>query len=391
MKRKPYLNAWNATYRFIGTALWVGNLLLATLGELNAKEPEVAAVPAQIDASFAHLADRSKPSMRWKAETPAQHQQWQQNLHPVVVDLLGKMPDRVPLEVKWSEEKSFDTYTRHKIYVRTEAAYWAPVYYFVPHHRAAPLPAIVCLHGHSGIVPYIGEAKNAHEEAKIRDSQLDYAVYLAKHGYVTAAINVRGWNETAGNQDSGVKNLRRSCTQVTMDSFLLGMTPQGLRCWDAMRVIDFLQSRQEEVDPDKIGVAGLSGGGTLSMYLPVLDDRVKLAMIAGAFSTYRSSIFPIRHCICNCLPRIMQYAEMDDVVALYAPRPVLLINGVEDPIFPIAGAREGLETLQQVYKLLGKPDNIQADFFDGGHAWSNNKTLEFLAQHFGLPTTPPSQ
>ncbi|WP_145344533.1 alpha/beta hydrolase family protein [Rosistilla ulvae] len=360
---------------------------LGIAGVLNAEEPTAAKVPHQINGSFAHLADSSKPAMRWQAETLAQHQQWQQDLRQVVVDLLGKMPERVPLQVKWAEEKKFETFTRHKIYVRTEAAYWAPVYYFVPHQRAAPLPAIVCLHGHSGIVPYIGEAKTEKEEAKIRDGQLDYAVYLAKNGYVTAAINVRGWNETSGNQDSGVKNLRRSCTQMTMDSLLLGMTPQGLRCWDAMRVIDFLQSREGEVDPEKIGVAGLSGGGTLSMYLPVLDDRVKLAMIGGAFSTYRSSIFPIRHCICNCLPRIMQYAEMDDVVALYAPRPVLLINGVKDPIFPIDGAREGFDTLQQVYTLLGKPDNIAADFFDGGHAWSNNKTLEFLGQHFGAPTS----
>ncbi|WP_417732446.1 alpha/beta hydrolase family protein [Rosistilla oblonga] len=369
-----------------GISLLAGGQFTATRQALHAEEPAAVQVPHQIAGSFAQLADSAEPTMRWHAETVAEHQQWQQGLQEVVVDLLGKMPERVPLEVKWAEEKKFETFTRHKIYVRTEANYWAPVYYFVPHQRAAPLPAIVCLHGHSGIVPYIGEADSAEAAKKIQDSSLDYAVFLAKHGYVTAAINVRGWNETAGNQDAGIKSLRRSCTQMTMDSLLLGMTPQGLRCWDAMRVIDFLQSRDEEVDPDKIGVAGLSGGGTLSMYLPVLDERVKLAMIAGAFSTYRSSIFPIRHCICNCLPRIMHYAEMADVVALYAPRPVLLINGVEDRIFPIAGAREGFDTLQQVYTLLGKPDNVAADFFDGGHAWSNNKTLEFLQQHFGHPT-----
>lgn len=368
---------------FIAVGLLCVNPIGISGSAVQAEDPEEVQVPHRIADSFARLAQTVAPSMPWQAETAAEHHQWQQKLQPIVADLLGKLPQRVALQVKWVEEQEFETFTRHKIYVQTEATYWAPVYYFVPHNLAGPRPAIVCLHGHSGIVPYIGEGESEREKENTRAHELDYAVFLAKHGYVTAAINVRGWNETAGHQDAGINGLPRSCSQMTMDSLLLGMTPQGLRCWDAMRVIDFLQSRSDEVDAEKIGIAGLSGGGTLAMYLPVLDDRVKLAMIAGAFSTYRSSIFPIRHCICNCLPRIMQYAEMADVVALYAPRPVLLINGVEDKIFPIEGAREGLATLQEAYTLLGKPENIDADFFDGGHAWSNNKTLSFLEQHFG--------
>ena len=51
---------------------------------------------------------------------------------------------------------------------------------------------------------------------------------------------------------------------------------------DAMRVIDFLQS-QKNVDPTRLAVAGLSGGGTLAKYLPVLEDRVKLVMIGCFF------------------------------------------------------------------------------------------------------------
>ena len=79
----------------------------------------------------------------------------------------------------------------------------------------------------------------------------------------------------------------------------------------------------------------------------------------------------------------MQYGEMSDVVALYAPTPVLLINGIHDPIFPVKEARQGFEKLQQVYSLLGEEENVEADFFEGPHAWSNNKTLSFLEKHFG--------
>lgn len=345
---------------------------------------EMDDVPTKHDANqaFDGMAQRLQPAQAWSAKTPEEHEAWREKMQATVVKLLGKMPEKVPLEVKWTAKEEFDKFTRHKIYVRTTADYWSPVYYFVPKNITGKRPAIVCLHGHSGIDPYIRLNETPAQKEKTEHSQLDYALYMAEHGYVTAAIVVRGWNETQGRQDWYVKSPPRSCHQVTMNSLLLGMTPQGLRCWDAMRVIDFLQT-QEEVDRDKIGVGGLSGGGTLSMYLPILDQRVKLAMIAGAFSEYRLSIYDINHCICNCLPGIMAEGEMADVVALFAPRPVLLINGIDDQIFPIDGARRGFDKLQQVYSVLDVADNVDADFFDGGHGWSNNKTLPFLQKHFG--------
>ena len=291
------------------------------------------------------------------------------------------MPEPVPLKVRWTERREFNKFIRHKIHVQSERYYWVPVYYFVPYDIKNNVPAIVCLHGHSGIYPYIREGRTEGEQKKTKESSLDYAVYFAEHGYITAAIVVRGWNETAGYQDRGVDKVTRSCHQVSMNSFLMGMTPKGLRCWDAMRVIDFLQTR-DEVDGDQLSVAGLSDGGTLATYLPVLDDRVQLVMIGGAFSSYRTSIYAMNHCICKCLPGVMQYGDMSEVVALHAPRPVILINGIKDSIFPITEARQGFEKLKLVHKMLGAANRLDADFFDGPHAWSNAKTLEFLANHF---------
>ena len=280
-----------------------------TCSRVNAAPPETRIgepLPAEVNfkamPAFQDLADKTPMQLAWNARTVEEHNAWRKKMRAKLLELLGRMPERVPLEVKWHEKKGFPTLVRHKIYVRTEANYWAPAYFFVPKKLSGKTPAIVCLHGHSGIYPYIREGSAA-EKAKCKDHSLDYAVYMAEHGYVTIALVVRGWNETAADMDAGIKN-PRSCRRVTMDTFMMGMTPMGLRCWDAMRLVDFLQTRPE-VDPERIGLAGLSGGGTLSLYMPVLDQRIKLVMIAGAFSSYRTSIYSIRHCICNCLPGIM--------------------------------------------------------------------------------------
>ena len=172
-----------------------------------------------------------------------------------------------------------------------------------------------------------------------------------------------------------------------------GMTPVGLRCWDASRLIDFLQT-QDAVDASRIGVAGLSGGGMLACFLPALEDRVKVALIAGYFCTFRDSIYSIHHCICNCVPHMMEWCEMSDIVASYAPKPVLVISGTKDTIFPIQATRKATRTLGRAYALLGAKDSLASDFFDGPHAWSNRKTLPFLRKHWGLPRqdaeTPPN-
>ena len=355
-------------------------LLLGSFGTI-AFGGEPRATP--ITAGFAALADDIQPAFAWNAKTLAEHAAWRLQARQRMLELLGRMPSPVKGETNLLEVKEFDDFTRRLIEIKTTGDYWAPVYLYIPHDLKKPRPAVVCLHGHSGIVPYLGEGDESQRKAS-REKNLAYAAHIASLGYVSAAIVVRGWNQTAGYQDPGVGHVRRSCRQVTMNTLLLGMTPQGLRCWDAMRVIDYLESLPE-VNREKIGVAGLSGGGTLCSYLPILDERVKLAMIAGAFSSYRESIYAMPHCICNCLPGVMESFEMSDVIALHAPRPVLLINGIEDPIFPIGPARGGFAKLQQVYEVAGAAGSIEADFFDGGHMWSNAKVAPFLEKHFGRP------
>ena len=318
------------------------------------------------------LADDLRPKLAWSARTPAEHRAWRKRFKARLTMLLGRKPQRVPLQVHWAEEVETDLFTRHKIYVRSERHYWVPAYYFVPKDLKAEAPAIVCIHGHSGILPYIREGDKKQREMARVDA-VDYAVFFAENGYITIAPVQRGWNETSG---------PRGCERMAMDCFLIGMTPAGLRCWDASRLIDFLKA-QDKVDASQIGVAGLSGGGKIGMYLAAIEDRVKLAMIAGYYCTFRDSIYEIEHCICNCIPHIMEWGDMSDVAALFAPRPLLVISGTRDSIFPIKATRKAYRKLAETYGVLGAKSHLEKDFFEGPHAWSNRKTLTFLSKHFG--------
>ena len=323
----------------------------------------------------------TRPTLAWNATTPAEHKAWRRTFKARLKQLLGRMPEPIPLHVQWSDDEKLDTdlFTRRKVYIQSEADYWVPAYYFLPKKRRATTPAVICLHGHSGVVPYIREGNDKQREMA-RHHAVDYAVYLAEHGYITLAVVQRGWNETRHRDP-------HSCQQITMSTFFVGMTTVGLRVWDAMRCVDFLGSRPE-VDASRIASAGLSGGGTTTLFFAALEDRISLAMCAGYYCTFRDSVFSIHHCVCNTVPHMMEWGEMSDVGALIAPRPFLVISGTKDSIFPIDATRRATKTLARTYGLLSARGNLDSDFFEGPHTWSNRKTLPFLRKHWG---PPPSQ
>jgi dienelactone hydrolase len=257
-----------------------------------------------------------------------------------------------------------------------------------PYNVEPPYRSVIALHGHGsgGAAHLLGrvrsEATRAAETAHIEAHNYTYAHQLATHGFMVFAPEQRGFGErmeTHPGMTFGGEMSRSSCRSLAFNALMMGKTLLGMRVWDVMRTLDYIATRPEAMTAG-VGCVGLSGGGTTTLYATIADPRITVAILSGAFSSFRSSIMSTIHCDCNYIPAILQYAEMADLAALIAPRPLLIEAGTEDPIFPVDVVKSASQEVARVYDLLDVPDHFDQDIFAGGHRFSGNKTFDWFAK-----------
>ena len=116
----------------------------------------------------------------------------------------------------------------------------------------------------------------------------------------------------------------------------------------------------------------------MTLYTSALDERIRSAVVSGYFNTFEDSILAMEHCDCNYIPGIRKYAEMSDVAAMIAPRPLLIESGTEDQIFPIEATRTALGKLKKAYEVLGAADKLDIYIGNGGHRFYGNKAFDWM-------------
>ncbi|MGB4728194.1 MAG: prolyl oligopeptidase family serine peptidase, partial [Thermogutta sp.] len=147
-----------------------------------------------------------------------------------------------------------------------------------------------------------------------------------------------------------------------------GYSPAGVEAWNCVRALDYLQSRPE-IDGERIGVTGRSGGGAYSWWIAAIDPRIKAAVPVAGITDLQNHV--IDGCVeghCDCMYIVNTYRwDYPMVAALVAPRPLLIDNGDHDPIFPEDGVRRVYEQARKIYQLYGAEDKIAIFITTAGH------------------------
>ncbi len=325
------------------------------------------------------------PSHAFAAKTIAEWEQWHTEFTSRLADVIGLDAfSSFPLQVTEGPVETFDDYTRHAYTIETAPGMYVPAFLLVPKGEKKLLPSILCSHGHGiGMNALVGlNADGTPRPAEEDEYQHDFALQAVRQGYVTLVFDQMGFGRRRDFGFNEKHNLGNACEQPSEHAIHAGTSMTGIRVYDAMRMIDFLQSRPE-VDRDRIGMVGISGGGLVTQFTAALDHRVKAACVSGYCNRFDACILGIRHCIDNYVPGIGRLADNDDVACLIAPRPLLIEAGTQDPIFPIAATRAALRKLRRCYALLNATRSLEADIFDAGHQFSGAKTWTFFAKHLG--------
>ncbi len=174
--------------------------------------------------------------------------------------------------------------------------------------------------------------------------------------------------------------------------FAAGLSLQGLIVMETLAWLRWALQR-DDVDPDRLAAAGNSGGGTLTLMLIPFEP----ALAAVASTGYPSSFHFIarkekKHCHCNILPGIAAALQMHEVYACQAPRPLLLMQGRDDHLFPEDLFCHNARQVRRAYERLDAGDALHTEVVPGLHPWDEQRVdriADFLAECLGLEQVPP--
>jgi cephalosporin-C deacetylase-like acetyl esterase len=291
---------------------------------------------------------------------------WRQHVGDKLHELLGVSPERVPLEITVEYEREHETFIERRFTFVSEPGAMVPCHLLLPKNVKGPFPAMICLQGHStGMHISLGRAKYDGDEASIAGGR-DFALQAVAQGFAALTLEQRCFGERGDSRPKERRFHASGCAHATHVALLLGRTMIGERVWDISRAIDVLLTFSE-VDPSRIACMGNSGGGTATYYAACMDERIAMAMPSCAVCTYAASIGSIDHCVDNYIPGALKYFDMQDLAGLIAPRPLIVVAGRQDNIFPLNGVEEAFTTIQQIYAAAGMPENCRLVLGEQGH------------------------
>src|SRR5438045_1105468 len=145
-----------------------------------------------------------------------------------------------------------------------------------------------------------------------------------------------------------------------------GLPLSGLQVYENTRAVDYLRTRPE-VDGDRIGVTGASGGGNQTMYAGAWDDRFKGVVPVCSVGNYQAYL-GAACCMCEVVPGALRFTEESGILALTAPRGLMVVNATKDARqFSVGEARKSIAAAEPVFGLYRPPATVRHAVFESPH------------------------
>ncbi len=291
-----------------------------------------------------------------------------------LAEMWGAFPERTPLNPRQTDLIERGGYVVEKIVFESRPRFYVTANLYRPKASPGKLPAIIFPCGHAA-------------GGKAGETYQRFAGLMARQGFAVLTWDPLGQGErlqlwdaqkqasAAGPGTAEHRALGNSC-------YLLGMNLMQYRVWDAARALDYLELRPE-VDAERIGIAGQSGGGMTALQFACFDDRLKAAFASCAVAAFRHKT----EALLIADPEQILYGTLrygidhPELLAAFAPKPLLIGAAIRDYV-PIAGARRTHAELALVYEKLGAPENLDLAETDAGHGL--NRELREAAAAFFL-------
>lgn len=341
-----------------------------------------------------------KPSLSFLAKDWENVDEWRTETRRKMTELLGFRPKDVPLNSKIESESINDGIVTEEISYDLPYGPRTRGFFLYPEKtRGKRMPGFLALHDHGGFY-YFGKEKiidsqiksqALFEHKKAHYGGRSWANELASRGFAILAVDVSLWGSRRVPMDtvnsdlvSFFQNLEPGSedyitqfneywdsteSSITIATILnSGTCWPGIHLYEDRRSLDYLLTRPE-VDPSRIGCAGLSMGGQRTLYLSGMDPRIKYSVCVGFMSTIRDLLRNhIRgHGVGFYVPEMIRLLDLPDVISLHGPAPLMVQYNNQDGLFTLESQRAADNKIARIYSKMSKPENYVGKFYEGRH------------------------
>ena len=266
--------------------------------------------------------------------------------HILVSNGLTPMPEKTPLNAHVFGRIEREDYTVEKAYFEAYPGFFTTGNLYRPKGRKGPFPGIVSPHGHWGR----GRLENSDA-----GSVPGRCINFAKQGYVIFSYDMVGRVDSGEQIDHAYGGEREA---------LWGLSLMALQLWNGIRAVDFLETLPD-VDNDRIGCTGASGGGTQTFMLTAVDDRIKVAAPVNMISAHMQG-----GCLCENAPNLRLDISNIEIGALMAPKPLLLVSATGD--WTKDTPKVEYPAIRSIYAHFDAEDKVHQVQIDADHNYNKD-------------------